>query len=265
MRSADATAGDAARKAKAVHPAVAIRSTYHRRHGWSMMGGPGPDGARATPPAIAGTGRIDRRARLGALALLTAILVFAVTVAVALGTAGTTYDWRVNMLSDLGHSQCRSAAGRWICSPGFALFNAGLVVTGLLLSGGGLALGRVWGRVLAASLVVMGLGLVLAGVFPAGDHDGVHLGGVVLALVLPGMGLLLSAIRPEASWLVSHRLPRGVLGAVALVFCAESRLPIGLLPRGAGEVIIVGCLLLAIVLEAARLLAARPAQPGWAG
>ena len=226
------------------------------------MGGPGPGGARAVPSASALDGGVDRRARLAAVALLAAILVFAVTMAVALGTPGTGYDWRVNMISDLGHTQCRSLPGRWICSPGFALFNSGLILTGMLLGGAGLALGRVWGRLLAASLVVMGFGLVLAGVFPAGDHDAVHLAGVVLALVVPGMGLLLSSIRPETTWLGSGRPARGLLGAVALVLCAESRLPVGLLPRGAGELIIVGCLLAAIVVEAARLLAATPGRPG---
>lgn len=197
------------------------------------------------------------RARLGAVAIIAAIAVFAVTVAVALGDTGTAYVWQVNMISDLGDSACRSRDGRWICSPGYALFNAGMMVSGVLLAAAGGCLGRIWGSRLAGSLLVMGVGLVVAGAFPAGDLGRFHLAGVVLALVVPGLGLLLSGIRPQTAWLGSRRVQRGVLGTVALVFCAESRLPQQLVPRGAGEVIIVGCLLLALFLEASCLLASR--------
>jgi hypothetical membrane protein len=211
-----------------------------------------PDGAPA--------GGIDRRDRLGALGVIAAIIVFAVAVAVSLGVTGAAYAWEVNMISDLGDSSCRTRGGRWICSPGFALFNAGLIVTGLLVCLAGWALSRRWGRLLAGSLAVMGVGLVVAGVFPAGDDGAIHLAGVVLALVVPGFGLLLSGIRPETPWLRPRRVPRGVLGGTALVFCAESRLPDNLLPQGAGELVIVACLVLGLLLEAGRLLSSRPAE-----
>ena len=210
--------------------------------------------SHATPPPEESPSEVDRRARLGSLGVVVASLAFVVTVTVSLGVPGTDYAWDINMISDLGDSACRTRGGRRICSPGFALFNAGLVVTGLLLLVAGTGLHRLWGRVLAGGVAVMGVGLVIAGVFPAGDDGAVHLAGVVLALVVPGVALLLSGIRPETAWLRSRRLARGVLGGVALVFCAESRLPENLLPRGAGELIIVGCLVLALLFEAARVL-----------
>lgn len=202
------------------------------------------------------SGDVDRLARLGALALVVAIIGFAANVAIAISDTATAYTWPINLISDLGDGSCHVRGGRWICSPGFAQFNAGLIATGVLVAAAGACLARPWGRLLAGSLVVMGVGLVVAGVFPAGGDGDIHLVGVILALVVPGAGLLLSGIRPETDWLRSpraHRAQRGVLGGVALVFCAESRLPEALLPRGAGEVVIVGCLLLALLIEAARL------------
>lgn len=184
-----------------------------------------------------------------------AFLAFMVSVAIALGNTGTAYVWQVNLISDLGDGSCHTRGGRWICSPGSALFNTGLMATGVVLTVAGACLSRLWGRLFAGSVVVMGVGLVIAGAFPAGDDGAIHLAGVILALVVPGFGLLLSGIRPASAWLHAHRVPRGVLGGVALVFCAESRLPEALVPRGAGEVIIIGSLLAALLVEAARLLA----------
>ncbi|NNG20819.1 hypothetical protein HJ590_14860 [Naumannella sp. ID2617S] len=205
-------------------------------------------------PATPRTAYVDRRVRFGALAVIIALACFAATVAVSLGTSGTSYIWYLNLISDLGDGSCRTRGGRWICSPGFAIFNAGLMLTGVLLVAAAGCLHALWGRVLAGGVGVMGGGLVVAGVFPAGDDGALHLVGVVLALVVPGAGLLLSGIRPGTPWLRPGRVRRGVLGGAALVLCAESRLPVSPLPRGAGELVIVGCLLLALLWEAARVL-----------
>lgn len=180
-----------------------------------------------------------------------------VTVVTALGVQGTAYDWQINMMSDLGDGSCRERGGRWICSPGFVAFNAGLMVCGVVLAGSALCLLDVWGRRLAGGIAVMGAGLLVAGGFPAGDDGRAHLAGVVLALVVPSLALLTSGIRPGTAWLRAHRRKRGLLGVVALVFCAESQLPAQAVPRGAGELIIVGCLVVALLGESVRLLAAQ--------
>ena len=103
----------------------------------------------------------------------------------------------------------------------------------------------------------MGGGLVIAGVFPAGDDGPVHLAGVLLALVVPGLALLAASVRPETRWLSRGRVPRGVLAVGALLLCAGSRLPQALLPRGAAEVVIVAALLVALGWEAVRVVGAR--------
>lgn len=196
------------------------------------------------------------RTRLGAAALLVGVAAFVVTLLLALNTAGTTYVWHLNLLSDLGDSGCRVRAGRPICSPGHVAFNVGLVVTGLLILAGGLGLLRWWGAMLGGGTIVMGAGLVIAGAFPAGGDGGVHLAGVVLALVVPNLALLASSIRPPTPWLASHRALRATLATIALLLCAESRLPVVLVPRGAGELVIVGALVVAMAFEAGRVLVA---------
>lgn len=181
---------------------------------------------------------------------------FVGTVLVAVNVAGTTYLWHLNLLSDLGDSGCRERGGRWICSPGFATFNAGLGVTGALILAGGIGLLRRWGALLGGGIITMGCGLVIAAAFPAGDDGRLHLVGVVLALVAPASALLASAIRPPNPWLGLCRRLRGALGVLALVFSAESRLPVALVPRGAGELLIVGSLVVVLACEAARVLLA---------
>lgn len=203
---------------------------------------------------------VGRRSWLGALLIILAMLSFTLTVATSLATSDTAYVWHDNMISDLGDSSCRVRDGRWICSPNYAVFNAGVILTGLLLAGAGVCLGLRWGRVLAASLVVMGFGLILTGAFPAGENGSLHLAGVVLALVVPGTGLILSGMRPGTPWLQSYRIPRVVLGSLALLFAAQSRLPGGLVPRSVEELSIIGALWLALLFEAVRLLAAGPSK-----
>jgi hypothetical membrane protein len=199
-------------------------------------------------------GRRWSRARLGALGVMVAVMVFVTVFVVAVAQTNTTYLWPTNMISDLGDGECGVRGGRWICSPGHTWFNAGVIVTGGVLALSGLALARLWGSVLAGGLVAMGAGLVVSGVFPAGNAATLHLVGVILALLPLGFGLLLSGVRPQVAWLERRRVLRGTCGGVALLLCAESRLPQAVIPAGAGEVAIVACLLVALVGEAGRVL-----------
>lgn len=200
--------------------------------------------------------RTGRGSGLGAALIVAAVLAFLISVAISITSRDTAYVWHDNMISDLGDSVCGVRAGRMICSPNAALFNAGLVVSGLCLIAAALCLPRRWGPRLASSVAVMGVGLIGTGIFPAGTHPGPHLIAVVLALVVPSLRFLLSAIRPPTPWLCRYRLPRAALATAALGFAAESRLPGSVVPRGAGELAIVGALLVLLSMEAARLLAA---------
>ena len=192
--------------------------------------------------------------RWGGIGILAAALVFAAAVFAAVNNAEAAYIWPENMISDLGDSSCRVRGGRWICSPSYALFNGGVIFAGVLMAISSLLVRARWGRMLSASFAVMGVGLVVAGAFNAGDHTIIHLGGVILALVVPAAGLMISGFKPETAWLSGNRQMRAVLGAVALVLCAESRLPQPFIPQGAGQVAIVACVLVPLLVEAARLV-----------
>lgn len=211
------------------------------------MGPRGPDAAPSPAPAEVGL-----RARLGGLAVLLAVCTFGTVFGLSVSASGTAYVWHLNMISDLGDRSCHVRDHRWICSPGHGLFNTGLVLTGTLLAAAGGLLRQLWGRVLAGSVVAMGVGLVVAGLFTATEHAALHLAGVVLAIVVPGLGLMWSAVRPATAWLDHVRVVRGLLAGVALVLAAESRLPDAVVPRGAGELTMVGCLVTALVVEAVR-------------
>lgn len=211
--------------------------------------GPDRPGVVPSPPS----GDVDRRARLGGLAVLLAVGTFVTVFVLSVNASGTAYVWHLNMISDLGDRSCHVRDHRWICSPGHGLFNTGLVLTGSLLAAAGGLLQHLWGRVLAGSVVAMGVGLGVAGVFTATDHAALHLVGVVMAIVVPGLGLLWSAIRPGTAWLDSYRVVRGLLAGVALLLAAESRLPDPVIPRGAGELVMVLCLVAALVVEVVRL------------
>ncbi|RLZ02574.1 hypothetical protein CWC38_10400 [Kocuria tytonicola] len=229
-------------------------------------------GDRARTPAARGAVAVRRRApldgpepeaawdgaRLGALLVVAAVLVVALTAVLTLSTPGTAYVWYENMISDLGDGECRVRGGRWICSPGHRVFNTGIALAGVLLLAAGACLWGRWGRVLAGGVVVMGAGLVATGVFPAGNRAGLHLAAVVLALVVPALGFLASGIRPGTPWLRRRRGARVVLASTALLFAAVSRLPGGVVPAGAGELVIVGAMLLALLLEAGCLLLREP-------
>lgn len=215
---------------------------------------------RPRPPVRTRVGAVT-----GAVVVLAAVCTFMAAFVASVGTPGTAYVWHTNMISDLGDRSCHTRDARWICSPAHDAFNAALVATGVLLAVAGALLRRPWGRVLAGAVAVMGLGLAVAGVFTATEHGARHLLGVVLALVAPGLGLLWSAIRPETAWLDAYRTARGLLATVALLLAAESRLPNPVVPRGAGELGIVLCLVSALALEAVRVLRARGATSRSAG
>lgn len=224
-----------------------VRMAPRRRE--SSPAGPGRPGAAPSPPSAEG----GLRARLGGLAVLLAVGTFGTVFGLSVSASGTAYVWHLNMISDLGDTSCHVRDHRWICSPGHDLFNTGLVLTGGLLAAAGGLLRQLWGRALAWSVAAMGVGLVVAGVFTATEHAALHLVGVVLAIVVPGLGLLWSAIRPATAWLDSSRVVRGLLAGVALVLAAESRLPDPVVPRGAGELVMVLCLVAALVVEVTRL------------
>lgn len=217
-------------------------------------------------------GEADRRLRLGALLLLAAVAVLLLAAAWALGAPQVRYVWPLSMISDLGSGTCFSADGRWICSPRAGAFNAGLVLTGVLLTAAVAVLGRRWGPWLRAALLTVALGLLLLAVFPSDAAPRIHLAAAVLALPLTSALLLVSGIREETvrgSWDVPAvpAVPRlrAVLAAVSLASTIAHLVPSWRI-RGAAELISLLALVLIVLLESGVLartarMVRRDAQP----
>lgn len=220
-------------------------------------------------------GEADRRLRLGALLLLAAVAVLLAAAAWALGAPQVRYVWPLSMISDLGSGTCFSADGRWICSPRAGVFNAGLVLTGILLAAAVAVLGRRWGPWLRAALLTVALGLLLLAVFPSDAAPRIHLAAAVLALPLASALLLVSGIREETvrgsrGGPGEHAGPavprlRAALAAVSLTSTIAHLVPSWRI-RGAAELISLLALVLIVLLESGVLertarMVRRDAQP----
>lgn len=217
-------------------------------------------------------GEADRRLRLGALLLFAAVTVLLLAAAWAVSAPQVRYVWPLSMISDLGSGTCFSADGRWICSPRAGAFNAGLVLTGVLLTAAVAVLGRRWGPWLRAALLTVALGLLLLAVFPSDAAPRIHLAAAVLALPLTSALLLVSGIREETvrgSWDVPAvpAVPRlrAVLAAVSLISTIAHLVPSWRI-RGAAELISLLALVLIVLIESGILartarMVRRDAQP----
>ena len=93
------------------------------------------------------------------------------------------YSLQFNLVSDLGHTVCAPVADgfgpRFVCSPGHLWFNLGLLVGGVLLLTGGLALRRLAGYALS----VAGVALTVVGMLPPDRQPGPHDAAAVVYVV----------------------------------------------------------------------------------
>lgn len=234
-----------------------------------------------------GAGRRPRL-RLGALLLVAAVGVLLAVSAWAVTAPQVRYVWPLSMISDLGAGTCFAADGRWICSPRSGEFNGGLVVTGALLAAALGVIGRSWGPWLRSAVLAAALGLLLLAVFPSDAAPRIHLAAAVIALPCASALLLGSGIRGEglraarsgarhaAQQAVVGAAPRrrggpddgrravmpvlrALLAAVSLLATIAHLIPSWRI-RGAAELVSLGALLLAVLLEAGVL--ARASRAG---
>lgn len=136
------------------------------------------------------------------------------------------YSLQFNLVSDLGHTVCAPVADgfrpRFVCSPGHLWFNLGLIVGGVLLLVGGLALRRLTGYALA----VAGVALAVAGVFPHDRQPGLHDAAAVVYVVAAWAAVIAAAIalrhtRPASAAASAVAVLVSVSGAALLVFHPE--------------------------------------------
>ncbi len=215
------------------------------------------------------TGRTGRRVRRSAggardrargIALLAVVLVVVIAWLATVSHPGASYAPLANMVSDLGRVTCVTWDDRPICSPRHPVFNTAFVGCGVVVALVAVSVRRRWGTPLTLAITGLGLGLILLGAFPSDVAKPPHLAGAVLALPVPGAGLLSSGARPDRPWLLPYRRLRAWLGAVCLAVSAGHLLPADVpFPRGPAEYVGIVAILVFLVVEGVRLTRIRPA------
>lgn len=203
--------------------------------------------ARSAQPARAAV-------NTGSALLLVALLALIGSFVYGIRQPGATFVWGTNMISDLGDGSCRTWNERWVCSPGWLVFNMGCIVAGSATSTAAWTLRDGWGRRLAGGVAVLGLGLILLGVTPNNLNHPLHMMAAVVALPVPALGLLITGIRPRTHAEQRGRWPRVILTSGCLVLCAEHLVPGGeVIAYGHAEMMAVLLLLLALACDIAVL------------
>jgi hypothetical membrane protein len=149
---------------------------------------PPPSGARYGP-------LVHRAVHHGAILWIVGVLEFVLGMIVTQIGYGSSYSLSQNYISDLGANACGVFSGRYVCSPWHDVFNASIVLFGILM--------------------ILGVILVRTG-FPARGTRTVGLG----LLVLAGFGAIGVGLSPETYNLTVHTLSAAVAfvgGGLALV------------------------------------------------
>jgi hypothetical membrane protein len=169
---------------------------------------------------------LDRWYRLGGFFLLAAAVVIMVAMAVTELGWTTPYSLVNNAISDLGSVNCGYAYGgtHYSCSPWHDVFNAGIILMGLLVIAGATLSWRAFpGRNLRVVgwflLVVLGIGAIGIGLFPwdAGNFKAHQIAGLGV-FVFGNLGLVAFglAIGRDPMW-QKFRAFSVILGVVGLV------------------------------------------------
>ncbi|EQD78705.1 membrane protein containing DUF998 [mine drainage metagenome] len=220
-----------------------------------------------TPPSGVPV-RTDRTIRLGATLWILGVVEFVIGMGVTqygwdlLRTGATpVYSLQFNYISDLGAVNCGPFAGVVVCSPWHDVFNASIILLGILLILGTLAIARSIpagpSRGLGVLLLVIaGIGAIGVGSFPEDVHRQAHALSALLAFALGNLGAIAVGYGyftrdRRAGWLAYSALS-GLVGLAALaLFIAHIYGPPGV---GGMERLIVAPLFLWAVVEGIRLL-----------
>ncbi len=124
------------------------------------------------------------------------------------------YSTARNAISDLGASEPPNSV---ILQPSATIFNLTMILTGLLVIGAALALGRagfVWPATVPLGL--FGLGALLVGIFP-GNWGNIHALAALLTFVAGGVAAIASVVAVRGPL----RIIAPVLGAISLLTLAS--------------------------------------------
>lgn len=175
----------------------------------------------------------DRYPLVGPGLWILSVQYFAVQIAAAQAWT-TSYNWRLNTISDLGNTACGTYGGRYVCSPSHVLMNISLIVLGITMILGALLIYRQFkdnrGSMIGFScMAVAGLGTVLVGLFPENSVAALHNFGAAMPFFVGNVGLVvLSLALSIPKSLKIYTFLSGALALVALgLFLNHSYLGLG--------------------------------------
>ena len=108
----------------------------------------------------------------------------------------TTYNLRLNTISDLGNTVCGGFSGRYACSPLHNLMNASFILLGITMASGSLLIYQEFkkdlGTLIGFSLMaIAGLGTLMVGLFPENTISEFHIIGASLTFLIGNVALLI--------------------------------------------------------------------------
>jgi hypothetical membrane protein len=200
-----------------------------------------------------------------ALLLAGPVLVAAMLVA-GLGWREPAYSWTQNNISDLGNVM----AGLWdvsrprmVDSPLHAVFNAGAVVTGLLLVVGVLGMCAVAGRVTRGLALLGAFGFIAVGAFPADVNEGVHWVAALLVFFAGNAAIVCHGLRRSLiipRWQVLTLGVSGLVGAILFVREIDPGVGLGAVERVAVFPVLIWSFLIGLRMARERVTRPRPLQ-----
>ncbi len=220
--------------------------------------------------------RTDSTIRLGAALWILGIVEFVLGMGVTqygwdlLRTGSTpVYSLRFNYISDLGAVHCGLFGGAMVCSPWHNVFNASIILLGVLLILGTLAIARSIPAGPARGLgvllmVIAGIGAIGVGLFPEDVNGPAHAVSALLAFALGNLGAITIGYgyyaRDRGSGWLAYSVLSGAVGLVALaLYVARLYGPLGV---GGMERLVIAPLFLWAVLEGIRVLRLPKFAPG---
>jgi hypothetical membrane protein len=217
------------------------------------------------------SGPLDPRSvRPGSVAWLVASIQFIGAMIVAQLGWTTSYSLSGNTISDLGVVQCgqltspETGVSLYVCSPWHVVFNASVILFGLLVILGSVLVASGFPRGRSRSLglgllCLAGIGAIGVGLFPEDVNQSAHAISSLFAFVGSGVAMILlsQAMTGDSRWdgFRAYSLLSGLITIIALIlYLAGIYGPLGV---GGLERVIVALILLWLMLAGSHLMRAR--------
>jgi hypothetical membrane protein len=225
------------------------------------------DPGSSTEASSSLSGFEQRRVPLGGLFWIVGTVQFVLAMAITQLAWTHPYSLATNDISDLGNMYCSfdSMEGVYVCSPWHVLFNVSVILFGIFLIIGVIALmpalpSQKSARLASALLCLAGVGAIVVGSFPSDVNPTVHIIGSLFAFLGFGIAMILlgRAMSVGGQWegYRQYSIASGIVTLAAFVVFVASPTD-GALGSGGVERIIVASFLLWLVVMGLHMTRAR--------